>query len=49
MHGPKSLYSNISFKIFTLSMNDKSGQTVQNDSNEITKYTKLIYNISSNG
>ena len=28
-------------------MNDKSGLTVQNDSNEITKYTKLVYNISS--
>ena len=46
MHGPKSLIQD-TFKLFTLSMNDKSGLTVQNDSNEITKYTKLVYNISS--
>ena len=46
MHGPKSLIQD-TFKIFTLSMNDKSGLTVLNDSNEITKYTKLVYNISS--
>ena len=46
MHGPKSLIQD-TFKLFTLSMNDKSGLTVQNDSNEITKFTKLVYNISS--
>ena len=46
MHGPKSLIQD-TFKLFTLSMNDKSGLTVQNDSNEIIKYTKLVYNISS--
>ena len=46
MHGPKSLIQD-TFKLFTLSMNDTSGQTVQRDSNEISKYTKLFYNISS--
>jgi len=46
MHGPKSLIQD-SFKLFTLSMNDASGLTVQKDSNEISKYTKLVYNISS--
>ena len=46
MHGPKSLVQN-SFKIFMLSMNDKSGLSVIKDSKEITNYTKLIYNISS--
>ena len=45
MHGPKSLIQD-TFKLFTLSMNDTSGQTVQKDSNEISRYTKLIYNIS---
>ena len=46
MHGPKSLIQD-SFKLFTLSMNDKSGLTVIKDSNKISKYTKLFYNISS--
>ena len=46
MHGPKSLIQD-SFKLFILSMNDTSGLTVQKDSNEISNYTKLIYNISS--
>ena len=46
MHGPKSLIKD-SFKLFILSMNDKSGLTVQKDSYEISNYTKLIYNISS--
>jgi len=46
MHGPKSLIQD-SFKLFILSMNDLSGLTVQKDSDEISKYTKLIYNISS--
>tara|TARA_X000000368_G_C22974808_1_gene687158 strand:- start:69 stop:1106 length:1038 start_codon:yes stop_codon:yes gene_type:complete len=47
MHGPKSLIQD-SFKLFILEMNDNSGLTVKKDSNEITNYTKLIYNISSN-
>ncbi len=46
MHGPKSLIQD-SFKLFTLSMNDVSGLTVQKDSDEISKYTKLVYNIST--
>ena len=46
MHGPKSLIQD-TFKLFTLSMNDTSGQTVQKDSNQISRYTKLVYNISS--
>ena len=46
MHGPKSLIQD-TFKLFTLSMNDTSGQTVQKDSNKISRYTKLVYNISS--
>ena len=46
MHGPKSLIQD-SFKLFVLGMNDKSGLTVQKDSNKIFKYTKLIYNISA--
>ncbi len=47
MHGPKSLIQD-SFKLFILGMNDKSGMTVKKDSSEISNYTKLIYNISSN-
>ena len=46
MHGPKSLIQD-TFKLFTLSMNDRSGLTVQKDSKELSKYTKLVYNISS--
>ena len=46
MHGPKSLIQD-SFKLFTLSMNDLSGLTVQKDTDKISKYTKLVYNISS--
>ena len=46
MHGPKSLIQD-TFKLFTLSMNDSSGLTVQKDSNGISQYTKLVYNISS--
>ena len=46
MHGPKSLIQN-TFKLFTLSMNDTSGQTVKKDSNKFSKYTKLFYNITS--
>ena len=47
MHGPKTLIQD-SFKLFILGMKDKSGQTVQKDSSEISNYTKLIYNFSSN-
>ena len=46
MHGPKSLIQD-TFKLFTLSMNDASGQTVKKDSSEFSKYTKLFYNITS--
>ena len=46
MHGPKSIIKD-SFKLFILSMNDKSGITVEKDSREITNYTKLNYKISS--
>ena len=46
MHGPKSLIQD-SFKLYILSMSDNSGLTVQKDSNEISNYTKLIYNFSS--
>ena len=47
MHGPKSLIQN-SFKLFLLSMNDKSGLTVNQDVNELKNYTNLIYEMSSN-
>ncbi len=47
MHGPKSLIQN-SFKIFTLSINDNSGRSVKKDSQELTKYTNLFYQISFN-
>ncbi len=47
MHGPKSLIEN-SFKLFLLGMNDKSGQTVNNDVHELKNYTNLIYEMSSN-
>ena len=47
MHGPKSLIQD-SFKLFILGMKDKSGISVQKDSREISNYTKLIYNFSSN-
>jgi len=46
MHGPKSLIQD-TFKLFTLNMNDTSGLTVKKDSNEISKYTKMVYNISA--
>ena len=47
MHGPKSLIEN-SFKVFTISLRDKSGTIVQKDSEEITKLTNLHYEISYN-
>ena len=46
MHGPKSLIQN-SFKLFILGMNDKSGLTVKQDISELTNYTKLVYQMSS--
>ncbi len=45
MHGPKSLIQN-SFKVFTMSLRDKSGNIVKRDSEEITKLTDLHYEIS---
>jgi len=45
MHGPKSLIQN-SFKVFTMSLMDNSGQIVYQDSQEITKLTNLHYEIS---
>ena len=47
MHGPKSLIEN-SFKLFLLSMNDKSGLTVNQDVSELKNYTNLIYEMSTN-
>ncbi len=45
MHGPKSLIQN-SFKVFTMSLNDNSGNIVKRDSKEITNLTNLHYEIS---
>ncbi len=45
MHGPKSLIQN-SFKVFTMSLKDNSGNIVKKDSNEIIKLTDLHYEIS---
>ena len=45
MHGPKSLIQN-SFKVFTMSLKDKSGNIVKKDSEGITKLTDLHYEIS---
>ena len=45
MHGPKSLIQN-SFKLFTMSLRDNSGNVVKKDSSEITKLTDLHYEIS---
>ena len=45
MHGPKSLIEN-SFKVFTMSLRDKSGNIVKKDSDGITKLTDLHYEIS---
>ena len=47
MHGPKSLIQN-SFKVFTMSLRDNSGNIVKKDSEEITKLTDLHYEISYN-
>ena len=45
MHGPKSLIEN-SFKLFTMSLRDKSGSIVKNDSNELINLTNYHYDIS---
>ena len=47
MHGPKSLIQN-SFKLFSLFINDNSGKTLIADSKNISNYTNLFYQISSN-
>ncbi len=47
MHGPKSLIQN-SFKVFTMSLRDKSGNIVKKDSAEIIKLTDMHYEISYN-
>ena len=47
MHGPKSLIQN-SFKVFTMSLRDKSGNIVKKDSQGIIKLTDLYYEISYN-
>ena len=45
MHGPKSLIEN-SFKLFTISLRDKSGMIVAKDSNQIISLTNLHYEIT---
>ena len=45
MHGPKSLIEN-SFKLFTLSLRDKSGMIVAKDSSQIISLTNLHYEIT---
>ena len=45
MHGPKSLIEN-SFKLFTLSLRDKSGMIVGKDSSQIISLTNLHYEIT---
>jgi len=47
MHGPKSLVDN-TFKIFTLSLNDDSGMSINKDTNILKKKTKHLYEITSN-
>ena len=45
MHGPKSLIEN-SFKLFTISLRDKSGMIVAKDSSQIISLTNLHYEIT---
>ena len=47
MHGPKSLVDN-TFKIFTLSLNDDSGMSINKDTNILKQKTKHLYEITSN-
>ncbi|SVA36281.1 uncharacterized protein METZ01_LOCUS89135 [marine metagenome] len=46
MHGPKSLIQN-SFKLYTLVLNDLSGESINSDTSKIKKNTNLLYEISS--
>ena len=46
MHGPKSLIQN-SFKLFTLSLNDSSGDSVLKQSEKIIQLTNKVYSIGS--
>ena len=46
MHGPKSLIQN-SFKLFTLSLNDSSGESVKKDTDILKKITNKVYEIES--
>ena len=45
MHGPKSLIEN-SFKLFTISLRDKSGMIVAKDASQIISLTNLHYEIT---
>ena len=47
MHGPKSLIDN-TFKVFTLSLNDYSGKTINKDTNKLKQKTNYLYEITSN-
>ena len=47
MHGPKSLIDN-SFKVFTLSLNDNSGKTINKDTIQLKGKTNYYYEITSN-
>ena len=46
MHGPKSLIQN-SFKLFILSLNDRSGDSVLKESEKIIQLTDKVYSIGS--
>ena len=46
MHGPKSLIEN-SFKLFTLSLTDHSGLSVESDTEKLMKITNKVYSIKS--
>ena len=46
MHGPRSLIQN-SFKLFTLSLNDSSGESVKKDTDILMKITNKVYEIES--
>jgi len=46
MHGPRSLIQN-SFKLFTLSLNDSSGESVKKDTDILKKITNKVYEIES--
>jgi len=47
MHGPKSLIDN-TFKVFTLSLNDDSGKTINKDTQQLKEKTNHYYEITSN-